>query len=63
MILGVSGFNGSGKGEVIRFLTERSFYALSLSDEIRAELARRGLEETRERNTSTSAGWRTESIT
>ncbi len=49
MILGVSGLNGSGKGEVIRFLAERSFYALSLSDEIREELRRRGLEETRER--------------
>ncbi len=49
MILGVSGLNGSGKGEVIRFLTERSFDAHSLSDEIRAELERRGLDETRER--------------
>jgi dCMP deaminase len=49
MILGVSGLNGSGKGEVLRFLTQRSFYALSLSDEIREELARQGLEETRER--------------
>ncbi len=49
MILGVSGLNGSGKGEVIRFLAERSFYALSLSDEIREELRRQGLEETRER--------------
>jgi len=49
MILGVSGLNGSGKGEVIRFLTERSFQAHSLSDEIREELGRLGLEETRER--------------
>jgi dCMP deaminase len=49
MILGVSGLNGSGKGEVIRFLGERSFYALSLSDVIREELRSRGLEETRER--------------
>ena len=49
MILGVSGRNGSGKGEVIRFLTERSFYACSLSDEIREELRRRGVEESRER--------------
>jgi dCMP deaminase len=49
MILGVSGLNGAGKGEVVRFLTERSFYPLSLSDVIREELARQGLEETRER--------------
>jgi dCMP deaminase len=49
MILGVSGLNGSGKGEVVRFLEERSFYALSLSDVIRQELARQGVEETRER--------------
>jgi len=49
MILGVSGLNGSGKGEVVRFLEERSFYALSLSDVIRQELARQGIEETRER--------------
>ena len=32
-----------------RFLAERSFYARSLSDEIREELSRAGLEETRER--------------
>ncbi len=49
MILGVSGLNGAGKGEVVRFLEERSFYALSLSDVIREELRRQGLEETRER--------------
>ena len=49
MILGVSGLNGSGKGEVVRFLEERSFYALSLSDVIRQELRDQGLEETRER--------------
>jgi dCMP deaminase len=49
MILGVSGLNGSGKGEVIRFLAARSFYPLSLSDVIREELRRQGLAETRER--------------
>ncbi len=49
MILGVSGLNGSGKGEVVRFLEERSFYALSLSDVIRAALREKGLDETRER--------------
>jgi dCMP deaminase len=48
MILGVSGLNGAGKGEVVRFLAARSFYALSLSDVIRDELRARGCAETRE---------------
>jgi len=49
MIIGVSGRNGAGKGELIKFLEARSFTALSLSDAIRDELARRGQSETRER--------------
>ena len=49
MIIGVAGLNGAGKGEVVSFLAERSFYTLSLSDVIRDELAKRGVEETRER--------------
>ena len=49
MIIGVAGRNGAGKGEFVRFLEERSFTVLSLSDAIRAELASRGLEESRER--------------
>ena len=49
MILGLSGLNGAGKGEVVRFLEARSFYAHSLSDVIRDDLAQKGLEETRER--------------
>jgi dCMP deaminase len=49
MILGISGPNGAGKGEVVAYLAERSFYPLSLSDVLRDELRRRGLEETRER--------------
>jgi dCMP deaminase len=58
MILGVSGLNGAGKGEVVRFLEERSFYALSLSDVIREELRRQGLEETRERMIETGNAMR-----
>lgn len=58
MILGVSGLNGSGKGEVVRFLTERSFYAYSLSDVIRDELRAQGLEETRERMIETGRALR-----
>jgi dCMP deaminase len=53
MILGVSGLNGSGKGEVVRFLEARSFYPLSLSDVLRDELRARGLEESRERMIAT----------
>jgi dCMP deaminase len=49
MILGVAGLNASGKGEVVSYLTQRSFYAHSLSDVIRAALKVRGLPETRER--------------
>jgi dCMP deaminase len=49
MIIGVAGPNGAGKGEVVTYLSERSFYVLSLSDVIRDELARRGVGETRER--------------
>jgi dCMP deaminase len=48
MILGLSGLNGAGKGEVVRFLEARSFSAYSLSDVIRDELRARGLVETRE---------------
>jgi len=49
MLIGIAGLNSSGKGEVVNYLAERSFYALSLSDVIRRELAGQGLEETRER--------------
>jgi len=49
MIIGVAGPNGAGKGEVVQYLEARSFYALSLSDVIREELARAGEEPTRER--------------
>jgi dCMP deaminase len=49
VILGVSGTNGAGKGEVIEYLRARSFYPLSLSDVLREELKSRGEGETRER--------------
>lgn len=48
MILGVAGTNGAGKGEVVKFLAERSFATFSLSDVIRDELRRRGIKEDRE---------------
>jgi dCMP deaminase len=49
MILGISGLYGAGKGEAVQYLEARSFYAYSLSDVIREELSRRGLEPIRER--------------
>jgi dCMP deaminase len=48
MRVGVAGLNAAGKGEVVRLLERRGFYPASLSDVIREELARDGLEPTRE---------------
>jgi dCMP deaminase len=59
MILGVSGLNGAGKSEVVRFLEQRSFYPLSLSDVLRQELAAQGVEETRERMIEAGTALRT----
>ena len=58
MILGVSGPNSAGKGEVVSYLEARSFYPLSLSDAIRDELRRQGVEETRERMIETGRALR-----
>ncbi len=58
MILGVSGLNGAGKGEVVDLLVSRGFCALSLSDVIRDELEKRGLEPTRERMIETGTAIR-----
>jgi dCMP deaminase len=60
MILGISGLNASGKGEAVRFLEERSFYSLSLSDVIRQQLRDEGLDETRERMIETGNRLRAE---
>lgn len=48
MIIGLTGKNGVGKGEVARILGEKGFHYTSLSDIIRDELRARGLEPTRE---------------
>ena len=47
--MGLTGPNASGKGEVVKFLKSKGFYSYSLSDVIREEVRRRGLEITRER--------------
>lgn len=41
MIIGLTGKNGSGKGEIAHFLEERGFHYLSLSDVIRRHLRAR----------------------
>jgi dCMP deaminase len=48
MILGLTGRNASGKGEVAEFLKTKGFYYHSLSDVIRGEVEKKGLEVTRE---------------
>ena len=48
MILGLTGRNASGKGEVARFLQQGGFEYFSCSDELREEMRRRGVVETRE---------------
>lgn len=48
MIIGVTGKNGSGKDEVLKYLESKGFNTFSLSDLIRERLREMGLEETRE---------------
>jgi len=48
MIIGITGKNGSGKGEVARFLVESGYEDYSLSDILREELEARGKETSRE---------------
>jgi dCMP deaminase len=54
MIIGLTGKNGSGKGEVARFLAEGGYQYFSLSDEVREELERRGEVITRDSLTVTA---------
>ena len=48
MLIGLTGRNASGKGEVAKYLEKKSFYYCSLSDVIRDEIRRRGQQMTRE---------------
>ncbi len=48
MVLGLTGPNASGKGEVVAYLRDRGFASHSLSDIIREEAAARGLPPERE---------------
>src|SRR3989339_1464838 len=47
-IIGLTGTMGSGKGELVKLLQQRGYTYTSLSDAVRAEATRRGLEHTRE---------------
>src|SRR6266404_1607594 len=49
MLIGLTGRNAAGKGEVARYLQKKSFYYYSLSDAIREEIRSRGQEPTRDR--------------
>ena len=51
MFVGLTGTNGSGKTSAADYLKERGFRYLSLSDEIRLELANRNEPPTRENMT------------
>src|SRR6266705_175956 len=48
MLIGLTGRNASGKGEVAKYLEKKSFYFHSLSDVIRDEVRRRNQALTRE---------------
>jgi dCMP deaminase len=48
MIIGLTGQNASGKGEVGKYLEEKGFLYESLSNRIREELVKRSIEESRE---------------
>src|SRR5678816_1502427 len=48
MLIGLTGRNAAGKGEVAKYLQTKSFYYYSLSDAIREELRSRKLEVSRE---------------
>lgn len=48
MIIGLTGKNGSGKGEVARYLQERGFVYYSLSDVLREEATKEGKPVTRD---------------
>jgi dephospho-CoA kinase len=47
-LIGLTGTNGAGKGEVAGHLRTKGYAYFSLSDEIRAELRKKGKEETRD---------------
>ena len=57
-IIGLTGTNGAGKGECASFFVSRGYAYHSLSDILREELSRRGLEATRDNLIRTGNGLR-----
>jgi cytidylate kinase len=58
-IIGIAGTNGSGKDTIGKLLeTKYNFLFVSLTDSLRAELRRRGVELSRENSRLLSAEWR-----
>ena len=48
MIIGLTGKNGSGKGEIAKYLQNRGLHYYSLSDVLRDEVAKQGRAVTRD---------------
>ncbi len=59
-MIGLTGPNASGKGEVAKFLTAHGFAVHSLSDVVREEATRQGLDHTRDNLIATGVRLRTE---
>jgi len=59
-VIGLTGPNASGKGEVAKFLAARGFTVHSLSDVVREEATRQGLDHTRDNLIATGVRLRTE---
>lgn len=47
-VIGLTGYMGSGKGELVKLLLKRGFTYISLSDAVRVEATKRGLEHSRD---------------
>lgn len=47
-IIGLTGYMGSGKGELVKLLQKRGYTYTSLSDAVRQEATKQGLDHTRE---------------
>lgn len=47
-IIGLTGYMGSGKGELVKLLQKRGYTYISLSDAVREEATKQGLDHTRE---------------
>ncbi|MEK6876346.1 MAG: AAA family ATPase, partial [Nanoarchaeota archaeon] len=48
MIIGLTGKNAAGKGEIAKHLQDKGFVFFSLSDALRDEATRQGLDHSRE---------------